>query len=234
MTTEFTTYFECGSRLKWTYPGAGRPGDEQPVFKDGTRQSIIFNPTDAPLSMEYDGLFKELSSFYQRHIKSGSPAKGEQTDFSWLTYLPGKTTVQQLQQADVLTGPMSGCLVIVWKPDSMEGQSVCHVGTNYDDPTSSRTVKQEFAQVITPTTTGFNPINVWEPKELSAMMMKVNSGRNARTADLKLMGLVTAASKFYSICMFRLPSEGTGVWCAGGIKEVPAMTSQELKQKLEI
>jgi len=232
MATEFTTYFNCGSRLTWTYPGAGRSGEEKRVFNDGTRQSIIYNPTQNPVSMEYDGLFDALAGVSQPPVVADAPTKGEHTDFNWLTYVPGKTTVQQLQQANVLTGPMSGCLLIVWKPDAMNGQSLCHVGTNYDDPASTRTVKQDFDRVITSESTGFKPDAAWELKEISTPMIKLSTGPNAGQVSFKIFGLVTTAGKFYSIIMFQMLAQGQNIWCAGGIKEVPPMTFQDLKQKL--
>ncbi len=209
-------YFMLGVRLKWACPGA-----DSGKTKDG---SIIDNPHRANSPMIYDGLDGQLYNLSAPHVSTVGLKMRMKIPYSWLVYAHGHTT--RLNAAgDVLTGPMSGCLITVWTDEGR--RYVGHVGTVESSATVNEKVKSTFAAAMPKNTTGFNPANAWEPGEISKLMRKIKP-----LPALRIMALVTSGNQFYSILMFELRAGKPNEWCVGGIKKVPPMNYQAIKTKL--
>lgn len=209
-------YFLLGVRLKWACPGAD-PGRT----KDG---SIIDNPRRAPSPMIYDGLDGQLYDLTAPHVSTVGLTMRMNIPHSWLVYAHGHTT-RLATAGDVLTGPMSGCLITTWTDQGQ--RHVGHVGTVESSPDINKKVKAAFAAAMPQNTTGFNPANAWDVGEITQLM-----GRIKPAPAMKIMALVTSGGEFHSILMFLLTGGEPNQWCVGGIKKVPPMGYQALKTAL--
>lgn len=207
-------YFRLGVRFKWACPGAD-PG----ISKDG---SIIDNPVRTS-TMIYDGLDGQLYDLSAPHVSTLGLTMRMNIPHRWLTYAHGHTTKTQLT-TDVLTGPMSGCLITLWTDGA---RYVGHVGTVESSPTINLKVKSTFAAKMPKNTTGFNPAQAWDPGEIAKTMSRIKPA-----PAMKIMALVTSVGQFYSILMFNLMSGTPNEWCVGGIKKIPSMPYEAIKLKL--
>jgi hypothetical protein len=142
--------------------------------------------------------------------------------YSWLVYAHGHTTKLSTGN-DVLTGPMSGCLITVWTD---QRRYVSHVGTVESSSTVNAKVKSTFAAAMPQNTIGFNPAGAWSFGEIG---QKLSTFKNRPTFNI--LALVTSANQFYSILMLKLQGS-QNEWCVGGIKKVPFMSYQALKTAL--
>ncbi len=207
-----------GVRFKWACPGGDSSGT-----KDG---SIINNPVQAASPMVYDGLDGQLYNLAAPHVSTVGLTMRMNIPYSWLVYAHGHTT-RLFVAGDVLTGPMSGCLITMWTDQGR--RYVGHVGTVESSVTVNQKVKTVFAAAMPQNTTGFNPANAWDFGEISQKMKKIKPA-----PSIKIMALVTATNQFYSILMFNLTGGQANEWCVGGIKLVPPMNYQAIKTKLTI
>jgi hypothetical protein len=207
-------YFVLGARYKWTCPGAD-PGKT----KDG---SIIPNPPRAPSAMVYDGLDGELYDLSAPHVSTVGLSMRMSIPYSWLVYAHGHTT-KLSTGGDVLTGPMSGCLITVWTD---QRRYVGHVGTVESSVEVNKKVKAAFAAAMPQNTIGFNPANEWGFDEIGGKLAKFK-----KRPTFSILALVTSANDFYSILMLRLQGS-QNEWCVGGIKKATAMNYQALKLAL--
>ena len=216
-------YFMLGVRFKWACPGANSG-----LSKDG---SIIDNPQQgANPPLVYDGLDGELYNLAAPHVSTVGLTMRMNIPYSWLVYAHGHTTRLHLN-ADVLTGPMSGCLITVWTD---QGRCyVGHVGTVEYSETINKKVKETFIAVMPQNTTGFNPAHAWNPGEISPKMSKFKKVFGQLPPVAKIMALVTSDNRFYSILMFGLKGGQSNEWCVGGIKKVPPMNYQRIKNELK-
>lgn len=217
-------YFLTGVRFKWTPPTDYTNGS-----KDG---SIIANPTKTSPPMIYDGLDGDLVNHGLPNVTTLGFSKNMAIPYSWLAYSVGHTTKKMLAAGDTLTGFMSGCLITVWQ-DTIGHRYVSHVGTVDGNPMINARVRHAFGAAMTPNTTGFNPAAAWTPGEVAPKQAKFKGNGLS-----KVMALVTGTGAFYSILMFRLmqsmPGAGgaSDAWCVGGIKRVPPMNPQQLRNAL--
>lgn len=203
-----------GVRLKWTPPTQDASGT-----KDG---SIIDNPHRAQTPMVYDGLDGQLYNLSAPHVSTVGLTMRMNIPYSWLVYSHGHTTKLSVP-GDVLTGPMSGCIIAVWKENGR--RYVGHVGTVESSDVINQKVKATFGWAMLQDTIGFNPAAAWNPGEISQLMSKITPG-----PSVQIMALVTASNQFYSILMFKL-SGGRNEWCVGGCKNVAPMNYQAIKAK---
>ncbi len=215
-------YFMLGVRLNWNCP---TPDTSQP--KDG---SIFDNPAlTAPHPMVYNGLDGELYNLAGPHTSSVGLTPRMNIPYTWLVYAHGRTTRLIRPANDVLTGPMSGCLIANWS--SGGNQYVGHVGTIESSESISSAVKTAFAAAMPADTTGFLPANAWDPDgEIKPKQMKFKTV----IADPKIMALVTPGGDFYSILTFAMKDK-MGViseWCVGGIKKVTPMDHAAVHRKM--
>jgi hypothetical protein len=112
----------------------------------------------------------------QSSIVEGTGTKVHR-NFQWLAWIPGAISAVQLAWGDVLTGPMSGCWVVVFKQKGIE--YVGHIGTS-DVAAQTEAAKTAWRGFTSsnpqaPFPTGFNPLRAWtgpnpklEPGDLAA------------------------------------------------------------------
>ena len=207
-------YFMLGVRLKWPPPAQDASGT-----KDG---SIIDNPHRAQAPMVYDGLDGQLYDLSAPHVSTVGLTMRMNIPYNWLVYSHGHTT-RLSAPGDALTGPMSGCIIAVWKEKGR--RYVGHVGTVESSDIINQKVKTTFGRAMPQDTIGFNPADAWNFGEISLLMSKIKPVPSA-----KIMALVTATNQFYSILMFKL-SGSQNEWCVGGCKKVAALNYHAIKAK---
>ena len=78
--------------------------------------------------------------------------EGTKLTYTWLAYAPGRTTVTKVD-GDVLTGPMSGCIIAKWE-DARHARCVGHVGTVDGNARTNELVKTTFDRNMPANTTG--------------------------------------------------------------------------------
>lgn len=115
------------------------------------------------------GLSKDKGQGAGQTSKIGPLGDTQDRNFQWLSYSPGYLSYVSLNAYDVLTGPMSGCPIVLYK----EGAHtyVGHVGTvvGYDDENQSL-YDAWYAKIKTPGVTfvsSFNPLRHSQPQNLT-------------------------------------------------------------------
>ncbi len=206
-------YFHQGVRVKWSCPGAVSSGT-----RDG---SIVVNPPTTPSAMKYDGMDGELVNFGLPNVSTLGLTMGMQFNFDWLCYVLGHTA-KIAASGDVMTGPMSGCLITAWTEGGRRW--VGHVGTVESSADVNTKVKTAFAHAMPDNVKGFNPALVWDFGEIAGMQRKFKTG-----VASKIMALVTSSNDFFAIPMFLLMDNKNMNWVIGGIKEVQPMGFNELQ-----
>lgn len=207
-------YFSRGIRFKWTEPTQDASGS-----KDG---SIIDNPHRPASALVYDGLDGELYKIGGVNVTTLGFRMGMRLNYSWLVYSHGRTTRISTPN-DVLTGPMSGCIIAVWTEQGR--RYVGHVGTVESSEVINQKVKGTFGSMMPQNTIGFNPAAAWNPSEIRSLMSKFK-----KLPAFRIMALVTTANQFYSVLMFKINGTTTE-WCVGGNKKVSSINYQALKAK---
>lgn len=217
-------YFMTGARFNWISPKDATGG-----ALDG---SIIDNPLLIKNPMAYDGMDGELLGSAIHARTAGLTRKGMTIPYRWLAYAPGRTARCVLAGGDLLTGPMSGCLITTWTDNGV--QYAGHVGTIDGNGAVNRLVKREFAAAMYTQLQGFNPAAAWTQGEI---MQKVRSFKSPPRSNV--YALVTGPGVFYSILIFTLAHQGAKSLggkvyerCVGGIKHVPSMSTVAIKAKL--
>jgi hypothetical protein len=154
----------------------------------------FFNQNRIDLTIkESTGVLQKQSS-----IVEGTGTKVHR-NFQWLAWIPGAISAVQTG-GDVLTGPMSGCWVVVFKRNGIE--YVGHIGTvtSPNDPQSIavKTAWYKFARGAGPgdEISGFNPHRVW-PSEASLPAKKPGDGRAV------IFGLVTQTKELHAVVMYK-------------------------------
>ncbi len=213
-------YLRRGVRLKWMPPRSVTS------VNDG---AVIPTPLMPANQMLYDGMDDQIVANF--HASALGLRVGQSIPYRWLTYVSGRTTTMPLNGGDVLTGPMSGCLIATWTEG---GANVGHVGTIDNNPAVSTTVKRAFAAEAGAAgdLTAFNPASVWNPNEIAVAM-------GARAMNFQIYALVTAAGGRFSVLVFELPiGQGNNIAgrgfqrVVGGIKPVPTTTGVRLRSFL--
>jgi len=141
-------------------------------------------------------------------------------DFVWLPWIAGVIT-EVTTTEDVLTGPMSGCWVVVYQRNGH--RCVGHVGTD-NDQVSNAAVKQAwntFAANNQNGLRGFNPSDAWPtfPAQLAA-----DGGPH-------ILGLVTSDDRLFSVLTWAQnvqPVGGPVVVRIAGVQEVASSSVQDL------
>jgi hypothetical protein len=208
-------YFMLGVRFKWACPAADASGN-----KDG---SIVDNPL-RPSTMTYDGMDGQLYNLAGPHVSTVGLTMRMTIPHTWLVYKLGHTT-KLSATGDILTGPMSGCLITLWTDRGR--RYVGHVGTVESSAAVNKKVKSAFAAAMPRNTIGFNPADAWAPGEISPLMAKISP-----CPAMKIMALVTSANRFYAILMFSLMAGQPNEWCVGGIKEVLPMSYDAIRTRM--
>jgi hypothetical protein len=138
-----------GRFLEFNPPNIPTPPNSQGefVYQKQTNMSIL----------ESTGTFQKQST-----ILEGVGSK-VQRNFQWLAWMPGAISAVQLAWGDVLTGPMSGCWLVVFKQNGIE--YVGHIGTS-DVPAQTEAAKTAWRGFTSsnpqaPFPKGFNPLRAW-------------------------------------------------------------------------
>jgi len=146
-------------------------------------------------------------------------------NYRWLDYTPGRTAVLHAGANDILTGWMSGCLIV--RGTYNGAMSVFHNGTVDNAGILNQTVRRTFAASLPYDATGFSPLRAWAPGEIADILSRLGAG------DPKVVGLVTAAGAFYSVLLFYVETvHGRRSYCVGGCKPVPTMSRVRLMAQL--
>jgi hypothetical protein len=174
------------------------------LFKDGLiDMSDIPDLTDARRTVDL-GEFQEYTSPLQMIQYSKVKAVGDSKantlggNFRWLAYIPGAISYESLSDVDILTGPMTGCWVVIFKRDNK--LSVAHIGTvNTPDSKESVAVKKGWGSVQKKDLIGgFNPASIWNGGNIPDAATEVTKG-----SSLKIFGLVTTDQACFSVVTWR-------------------------------
>jgi hypothetical protein len=213
-------YLRCGVRLKWMPPSS-----RTSVVNDG---AVIPTPPVPLNQMVYDGMDDQIMANF--HSSALGLRVGQSIPYRWLTYVSGRTTTMPLAGGDVLTGPMSGCLIATWTDGSAK---IAHVGTIDNNVPASTTVKRTFAAEAGAAAdlSAFNPAALWNPGQISAAM-----GTRAMSFQIYALVAGAGAGNYYSVLIFELPiGPGNNVAgrsfqrVVGGIKQAPRMAGVQLR-----
>jgi len=207
-------YFTAGRRFKWTEPREAA---------SGTDGAVIDNPLIAHGPMTYAGLdgrlYKQTTANMMAQAQLGLNM-GAGIPYSWLAYAPGRTT-RLCAAGDIFTGPMSGCIIATWQEGGK--RYVGHVGT-MGDKTIDDKVKQMFAVNMPQNASGFNPgSGVWNIDAPGIIAQITPMYKWIQLA------LVTANNQCHSILMLKI--KHPDLWCVGGIKQVPLMDYDDIRDK---
>ncbi len=229
-------YFMPGRLFKWKLPA------EAPKATDGRIIDSPLNVAYAPMvNMGMDGrLYKPTTANLIAQSRASLTMYGE-VQYSWLAYAPGRTT-RLSAVGDILTGPMSGCIIPVWRDEGR--RYVGHVGTK-DDRVIDNRVKAIFGAYMPGTTIGFNPgSGIWDNdvvKDILAKFPKLKTGKLSGFTGKEItmpakgtwqqIALVTTEDKCYSIMMVPLEPVCNNIWVVGGIKKVEVMDYYDLREK---
>lgn len=140
---------------------------ELPKFDNTKGLDVVGGPAHfvtAP-GRNYQVQVSEGSGFLNRTRTSGvmvgqnMAAKKAHRNFRWLHWQPGKITYLPLAGSDILTGPMSGCWVVIF---NMAGiPYVAHIGTY--DPGSPATLQVKAAWAAAFAAGTVQPIAAFQP-----------------------------------------------------------------------
>ena len=214
-------YFELGVRLKWT-----KPADVDPPVKDGA----IVASTRPAGTITYDGLDVVVSpKLMMTHVSALGFTMRMPIQHQWLDYAKGKTARVKLGGQDVLTGFMSGCLIVKWQDPT--GTHVGHLGTMDTNPAATRAVRAVFRASAPQTVTGFNPAAAWPLNDALEISGKFDPPRISA-----ILALVTGSGEFYSILLLGMDSRvninSNTEFCVGGIRKCTPLTRAELMTQL--
>ncbi len=152
---------------------------------------------------------------------------------TWLNYGPGRTIKAPLNNADLLTGPMSGCLLAIWKDDG-NADFAAHIGTTSNAPADqppNTTVKLKFYTMLISlqnpnSVKGFSPLRAWSDSDIGGLTVL----KPPDTEAPKLFGLMTAQKKFFSLALVKY--NRVDEWVCLGIKPCGALDFDALKDAL--
>jgi hypothetical protein len=203
-------YFMEGVRFSWS----------KPATRASNNNGAIVASTGAANAMSYIGLSDKVSpQLMISPVSSFGLQMRMAINYDWCDYITGQTAQKQVAGHDILTGPMSGCIIARY---TVAGVTyVGHVGT-MGTPTVDTLVKRTFGMAMPPNTTGFNPSAAWGDRA----PLSIKHGRVPTC-----FALVTTTGEFYTIIM--MPEHtSTTEWVCGGAKKVPAVHYGPLRQQL--
>lgn len=221
-------HFRRGVRYLWNKP------TDSPRVVDGA----LVDSVQVATPLVYDGMHEVLAAVDPQLLQGnlnnilGFAQTGAQVPYTWLDYTPGRTARVPVGANDVLTGYMSGCLIIRGTHNGV--MSAFHVGTVVGDAMANVKVKEYLILHLPHDATGFNPAGAWTPNEITAIRSNLR-----QTPAPNILALVTTAGAFYSILTFDLQLKnsltdpaGRRYVYVGGIKQVPALYYNALRTAL--
>ncbi len=216
--------FVPGRKFKWACP-------KEAVIKQSDRDGEIVANNNVARNM--------LPNGWDQHVLAALNQKGPPifvqpvTPLNWLEYGPGKTKEAPLNNADILTGPMSGCLLAIWTDNNNAG-CAAHIGTTSDadvDEPPNATVKQQFYAMLgllqkPNSVKGFSPLRAWSDSDLNGLLQIKPSGTGVPT----LFGLMTAQKNFFSLALAKY--SGVDEWVCLGVKRCQGLDYAGLRAAL--
>lgn len=216
-------YFIKGITFSWTPPSS-----VEPPARDG---AIVRSGTSHPPALTMTGIDTEIKYGHSVPPIGFGLAPGAIVPHRWLNYVLGRTAYVGAVNSDVLTGFMSGCRICLWTEGGH--RRVGHIGTVSDakaDEPPNTTVKTAFAASpaghVNANLQGYNPALAWDFPGIT----KVMSESKGKVLNPKVMSLVTAQNKFYSVLMIQ--KGYTNTWVCGGKKLIPATDRATMLQEL--
>lgn len=222
-------YFRPGVRFLWNKP------NDMNAQLDGA----IVGGNVAANNLTYDGLDGRQTAVEPLLLQNHASAvlglvMRAQVAHTWLPYAPGRIAQVQAGGSDILTGYMSGCLIV--RGTYGGAVSAFHVGTIDNNPAANRTVKRSMAQNLPADARGFDAAAAWTAAEIATK--KGNLG-GALVAAERIFGLVTSTGTFHSCLLFNVTEGGQWMnqagqryWCVGGCKVVAPMNRVRLMARL--
>jgi hypothetical protein len=150
-------------------------------------------------------------------------------NFKFLPWYQGDISETVLDQ-DVLTGPMSGCIIVRYRRNG----SLCvgHIGTvtvTDDIPESVNTnVKRRWTDFMT---NEANPGDIYGGFNPTARTVKVHPPAQAGDIAGETWALVTTGGRYYSVQVYKQAGIGVNEWRVAAIEETKkSMTPAELRK----
>lgn len=203
-------YFRAGIRFQWTKP-RDSTGPMDATFVDSRQPAA---------ALVYDGLDGKYVDPYFKMVNISTLGLQMRmpVHHAWLDYAPGRISRLPIGPYDVLTGYMSGCIIVQWSEKGVRYAG--HIGTVDGRADINRAVKRKFAFGMARDTRGFNPFAAWPNSDIVPAMRALGGA-----ADPKIFGLVTTRGDFFSVLMIRMPDG----WVAAGVKPVQPIQHDALK-----
>ena len=183
--------------------------NKEPTRKDGEKQTIGIVKYPNKICT-----IKILPSYAKKKF-----VPGKTISYEWLPWLKGETSMLVLDKNVVITGPMSGCIIPVWKDKRQF--VVGHVGTT-DVKKQSTKAKENFLSQMPGTAKGFNPAKEWIYRDHQSLM-EAHKGYQRPS----VFALVTRLGVCHTILAIKLEK----YYLSGGIKKVPTMELKNLITK---
>ena len=150
--------------------------------------------------------------------------------FNWLHWIPGRISEVQMGANDVLTGPMSGCDLVLYRRNGVECAG--HLGTDVGAVAANAAVKavwNNFAQnaIIPNLYGGFNPFLDWLPPYPAQQPSDVGAPT--------FYGLYTTAHTFYTLVLYAqrvmpgAPGAHLTLKRIAGLRQINSKTVQQLR-----
>jgi hypothetical protein len=147
-------------------------------------------------------VWREGTFAKSRGVGEGMLHRQGHRNFAWLPYRPGWTTFTALDGFDVLSGPFSGCRMLLCEVNGV--RQVYHIGTlnAADTPESLRAKRAMHAHLNDADVTyitGFSPFSNYVP---------MPDGLPGESVIPRVLGLVTDDGDIFSILMRKQAGEG--------------------------
>jgi hypothetical protein len=117
--------------------------------------------------------------------------------FNWLPWVPLSVTEVDVQGMDVLTGPMSGCLVALYYREGF--RCIAHIGTDIARPTQNQALKNSWNGFVNSSLTR---IKAFKPFSATSSIPVQQPGDGAA----EVFGLVASDDSFYSVFTYKSTS----------------------------
>jgi hypothetical protein len=182
---------------------------------------VVYQPGDFLLQPDVSLTIEQSKGFSTKtsNITAGVGAKAHR-NFKWLAWYPGAISEVALAGTDVLTGPMSGCWLVIYRRAGVVYAG--HIGTAEPNSPKTLAVKHSWNQFAQGTPgaviAGFNPARRW-----------TNAAPPSLPTDgtPKIYGLFTTSHQLYSVHTYRQNSDAT-LYRISGIDLIPSSGLHDL------
>jgi hypothetical protein len=193
------------------------PNDAPPPIP---QDKFVYLPVSKMTIEESTGVFQKQSNI----IIDQQNATKVHRNFQWLAWIPGAISAVQLPWGDVLTGPMSGCWLVIYKRNGIK--YVGHIGTAENTTSPQSIAAKEAWYKFAPLAgegnliAGFNPLKAW------TNFPKPQPG----DGPPDIFGLVTTSDVSYAVFTFKGDGRTRAVNLRriADIKQIPRVSPPEL------